>query len=176
MGKVFGVDFQKNQKSSTANMISLANIKAYTKAFTRACKKLLPQDLMMAAVYKLARLVPADWQPRQALPEQRQARALPPAQNGADAETTQTAEKAAFASYNDRAEQLEKLGITKEVFWEGVKAHFKVKSRAEMTAEQYQQLRKDLNEKDFAQWIRDLAPKKTETKTAETEKEADPQF
>ena len=56
--------------------------------------------------------------------------------NQADA-ATQTAEKAAFASYNDRAEQLDALGITKEIFWEGVKAHFKVKSRAEMTAEQY---------------------------------------
>lgn len=175
-GKSFRSGFSEEPKVVNGKYDKFGKIKAYTKAFTRACKKLLPQDLMMAAVYKLARLVPADWQPRQALPEQRQARALPPAQNGADAETTQTAEKAAFASYNDRAEQLDALGITKEVFWEGVKAHFKVKSRAEMTAEQYEQLRKDLNVEDFAQWIRDLAPKKTETKTAETEKEADPQF
>ena len=175
-GKSFRSGFSEEPKVVNGKYDKFGKIKAYTKAFTRACKKLLPQDLMMAAVFKLARLVPADWQPRQALPEQRQARALPPAQNGADAETTQTAEKAAFASYNDRAEQLDALGITKEIFWEGVKAHFKVKSRAEMTAEQYVALREDLNVPDFAQWIRDLAPKKTETKTAETEKEADPQF
>ena len=86
------------------------------------------------------------------------------------------AEQMAFAAYNNKATALEKLGITKELFWEGVKAFFKVKSREQMTAVQYSQLCDALNEKDFAQWIRDLAPKKTETKTAETEKEADPQF
>lgn len=170
--------FSEEPKILRGEYDRFAKQKAYTKAFRNACLKLLPQDLIIAAIYKLAKMVPVDWTPKP------QHKALPSAQNGAtagngnqaNAETTQTAEKAAFASYNDRAEQLEKLGITKEVFWAGVKAHFKAKSRAEMTAEQYQQLRKDLNEKDFAQWIRDLAPKKTETKTAETEKEADPQL
>ena len=169
--------FSEEPKVLRGEYDRFAKQKAYTKAFRNACLKLLPQDLIIAAIYKLAKMVPVDWAPNP------QPRALPPAQNGATAgngnqadEATQTAEKAAFASYNDRAEQLDALGITKDIFWAGVKAHFKVKSRAEMTAQQYQQLRKDLNEKDFAQWIRDLAPKKTETKTAETEKEADPQF
>ena len=166
--------FAEEPKMFNGDYDKFAKRKAYTKAFRNACLKFLPQDLIMATTYKLAKIVPVDWTPTP------QTRALPPAQNGATTDNgnqadaaTQTAEKAAFASYNDRAEQLDALGITKEIFWEGVKAHFKVKSRAEMTAEQYQQLRKDLNEKDFAQWIRDLASKKTET--TETEKEADPQ-
>ena len=78
----------------------------------------------------------------------------------------QNAEKAAIASYNDRAEQLDTLGITKEIFWNGVKAFFKAKSREQMTAKQWIELREALNVKDFAQWIRDLAPKATETKVA----------
>ena len=86
------------------------------------------------------------------------------------------AEKAAFATYNDRAEQLDALGITKEIFWEGVKTHFKVKSRTDMTAAQYQELREALNVKDFAEWVRDLAPKQTETETTETATEADQPF
>lgn len=169
--------FSEEPKILRGEYDRFAKQKAYTKAFRNACLKLLPQDLIIAAIYKLAKMVPVDWAPNP------QPRALPPAQNGATAgngnqadAATQNSEKAAFASYNDRAEQLDALGITKDIFWAGVKAHFKVKSRTEMTAEQYQQLREDLNVKDFAQWIRDLAPKKTETQTAETEKEADPQF
>ena len=79
---------------------------------------------------------------------------------------TQNSEQAAIASYNDRAAQLDALGIPKEMFWNGVKGHFKVKARTEMTPKQWIELREALNVKDFAEWVRDLAPKQTETKTA----------
>ena len=150
-----------------------AKAKAHTKAFRNACLKFLPQDLIMATTFKLANLVPADWTPK---PQQK---ALPAAQNGTQTDAQLRDEKAAFATYNDRAEQLEKLGITKEIFWAGVKTHFKVKSRTDMTAAQYQELREALNVKDFANWIQDLAPKpvaETETETTETDKEADQPF
>ena len=74
-------------------------------------------------------------------------------------DTRTQAEAMAFAKYSDRAAELEKLGISKAIFWEGVKAFFKVKSREQMTAAQYSQLCDALSEKDFAEWIRNLAPK-----------------
>ena len=118
--------------------------------------------------------MPADWTPKP------QPKALPPAaQNGTQTDAQLRAEKAAFATYNDRAEQLDALGITKEIFWEGVKTHFKVKSRTDMTAAQYQELREALNVKDFAEL--DSRPRaetgnQTETETTETATEADQPF
>ena len=157
---IYRSGFAEEPKMFNGDYDKFAKRKAYTKAFRNACLKFLPQDLIMATTFKLANLVPADWTPKP------QPKALPAAQNGTQTDAQLRAEKAAFATYNDRAEQLDALGITKEIFWEGVKTHFKVKSRTDMTAAQYQELREALNVKDFAKWVRDLAPKKTETKTA----------
>ena len=170
---LYRTGYAEEPKEAYEKYDKFAKAKAHTKAFRNACLKFLPQDLIMATTFKLANLVPADWTPK---PQQK---ALPAAQNGTQTDAQLRDEKAAFATYNDRAEQLEKLGITKEIFWAGVKTHFKVKSRTDMTAAQYQELREALNVKDFANWIQDLAPKpvaETETETTETDKEADQPF
>ena len=148
-----------------------AKQKAYTKAFRRACEKLIPRDLIIATTYKLARIVPVDWTMQQAIPQKQQA-ALPAPNGNHEDDETGKAQKAAFAAYNDKAAELEEMGITKEIFWEGVKAFYKVKSRAEMTAMQYRDLRGAINTKDFAKWICDLAPKSTETETSTEEGES----
>ena len=138
--------------------------KALTKAMRNARLQLIEASYQKVAIKELLALqkpqaapIPANSRKTNGKAQQRTANQNANAQN---------AEQAAIASYNDRAEQLDTLGITKEIFWNGVKTFFKAKSREQMTAKQWIELREALNVKDFAQWIRDLAPKKTETKTA----------
>ena len=82
--------------------------------------KLLPQDLIIAAIYKLAKLVPADWTTRQSV-QQPQQRALPaPKQNGTPTvDAREKARNAAFAKYKERKADLEALGITEDIFKDG---------------------------------------------------------
>ena len=168
---LYRTGYAEEPKIAYGKYDKFARAKTHTKAYRNACLKFLPQDLIMATTFKLANLVPADWTPKP------QPKALPPApQNGTQTDAQLRAEKAAFATYNDRAEQLDALGITKEIFWEGVKTHFKVKSRTDMTAAQYQELREALNVKGFANWIQDLAPKPATETATETATEADQPF
>lgn len=169
-GKIFRSGFSEEPKIVNGKYDKFGKIKAYTKAFSRACKKLLPQDLMIAAIYKLAKIVPVDWTPRQALPPQRQQAALPPAPNGQQADTARdTARKAMYARFTERKAELEKLGITEKILREGILKKHGVESRADLTEAQYVEVRKDLTGK-IAKWILDLAPKTDET---DKEKEGD---
>ena len=45
-----------------------AKQKAHTKAFRNACMKLLPQDLIISTIFKLAKLMPTDWTPDSQVP------------------------------------------------------------------------------------------------------------
>ena len=188
-GKLYRSGFSEEPKVVNGRYDKFGKIKAYTKAFSRACKKLLPQDLMIAAIYKLARLVPVDWTPRQALPEQHQQRALPPTQengNHTDADSgRETARKAMYAQYNERKAELEKRwGITEEILKAGILKRYNVDSRAGLTEAQYvevRKVRKALTGK-FAKWVLDLTKKKgesdtsTEEEASDTPTEADPRF
>ena len=160
-GKSFRSGFSEEPKMVNGRYDKFGKIKAYTKAFTRACKKLLPQDLMMAAVYKLAKLVPADWQPRQALPKQRQA--LPPAQqngngNPQDA-ATEKAMRACFAAFSDKEADLAEKGVSKEAFWATLKAVIGVESRNDMTEKQWNDVNESLKAVDFGEIVREVLVK-----------------
>ena len=160
-GKSFRSGFSEEPKMVNGRYDKFGKIKAYTKAFTRACKKLLPQDLMMAAVYKLARLVPADWTPRQALPKQRQA--LPPAQqngngNPQDA-ATEKAMRACFAAFSDKEADLAEKGVSKEAFWATLKAVIGVESRNDMTEKQWNDVNESLKAVDFGEIVREVLVK-----------------
>ena len=155
-GKLCRSGFAEEPKELKGMTDKFGKIKAYTKAFRRACEKLLPQDLLIAATYKLAKLVPADWQP-----PARQQKALPaPKQNGADT-AREKARNAAFAKYKTRKPDLEALGITEDIFKMGVYTHYNVKSSDEMTEAQCSDLEISLDmDGEFADWITALAAKK----------------
>lgn len=152
--KLYRSGFAEEPKKLNGKPDKFAKQKAYTKAFRNACLKLLPQDLVIAAIYKLAKLVPVDWQP----PRQ----ALPSPKNGQPALTErEKARLAAFAKYKTRKADLEVLGITEDVFKAGVYDHYGVKSSDEMTQDQCSDLEVSLDMNgEFADWITALAPKK----------------
>lgn len=158
--------FSEEPKIAYGKYDRFAKQKAYTKAFRNACLKLLPQDLIIATIYKLAKLVPADWTPQQpALP--------PPQENGnGQADTPRdTARKAMYAQYNKRKDELAELDITEAMLRDGILDRFNVDSRADLTEKQYVEVREALTG-EIADWVLDLAPKPRETKT---EKEGDQQ-
>ena len=77
---------------------------------------------------------------KQSPPEQQQQ-----SQNGGDnAEYTSTKRKEMFVTFNEHKETLATMGIDEKVLAEEMYARFKVKSRADMTAEQYLSVTKDL--------------------------------
>ena len=118
--------------------------------------------------------MPTDWKPQQAglLPPVEITPSSASPNGNTKTDDQETARKAAFAAYNDKAAALEKVALPRK-FWNEVKAFFKVKSRADTTAVQHRDLRGALNPKGFAKWIRDLAPKPVASET-ETEKGASP--
>ena len=61
--KIKRTGFSEEPKNAFGKYDKFAKQKAYTKAFRNACMKLLPQDLVIATIYKLAKLVPVDWKP-----------------------------------------------------------------------------------------------------------------
>ena len=147
-----------------ADMISLgSNQGVYQSVFSNACKKLLPQDLIMAAIYKLARnsCLPTG---NRAKPCHRSVNSVlyRPAQNGESAPTErEKARAAAFAKYKERKADLEALGITEDTFKAGVYDHYDVNSSDEMTQDQCGDLEISLDtDGEFADWITALAPKK----------------
>ena len=159
-GKLYRSGFAEEPKVLGGKPDKFAKIKAYTKAFRRACEKLLPQDLLMAATYKLAKLVPADWQP-----PARQPKALP-----APVEQTpiEKAMKACFAIFGEKEADLAKRGIGKKDFWDALGKILGVKSRDDMTLEQWNLVQSALNEKDYGQIVKDVIAKVTEAKQKES--------
>lgn len=164
--------FSEEPKIAFGKYDRFAKQKAYTKAFRNACLKLLPQDLIIASIYKLARIVPSDWTPK----PQRPALPTPSGNsNGQQADTARdTARKAMYARFTERKAELEKLGITEEILKQGILKKYSVDSRADLTEAQYVEVRKDLTGK-IAKWVLNLAPKQTEAKT-ETQTEDDQPF
>ena len=154
-GKLYRSGFSEEPKIVNGRYDKFGKIKAYTKAFSRACKKLLPQDLMMAAVYKLARLVPVDWQPRQQP-------ALPPASNGNGNQSdtaTINAMQACFATFNEKEQVLLDLGVSKADFWDALKGILGVQSRDDMTEKQWNDVNESLKAVDFGTIARDVLVK-----------------
>ena len=181
-GKLCRSGFSEEPKVVNGRYDKFGKIKAYTKAFSRACKKLLPQDLMIAAIYKLAKIVPVDWTPRQALPKQRQA-ALP-APNGdgnppQDAATIK-AMKACFAAFGGKEADLAEKGVSKDDFWATLKAVIGVQSRTDMTLKQWKDVRAALTRKGYGKIVNDIIAKVKDVKSdadateSETEKGASP--
>ena len=155
--------------------------KALTKAMRNARLQLIEASYQKEAIKELLKLQDAAPAPttRPAIPANTQRQS---AETNGKEDAQSRAFKAALAAFNDKATELAKLGITKDIFWNGVKACFKVGSRNDMSVVQLKQLRSDILLKGFATWIQDLAPKPaTETETAtetatETETEADQPF
>ena len=146
--------FSEEPKVLRGEYDRFAKQKAYTKAFRNACLKLLPQDLIIAAIYKLAKMVPVDWTPK---PQQK---ALPSAQNGNPANTaTAEAMQACFDAFKKKAEDLAFLGVSKDAFWEALKEVLGVKDRNDMTEQQWKDVTKSLNTVDFGEIVREVLVK-----------------
>ena len=120
-----------------------AKQKAYTKAFRNACMKLLPQDLITSTIYRLAKLVPVDWQPKaQAAPKQ---------------SAVNKAMRRCFAVYGKHAEDIsEKHSVSREAFGDAIREHYKVKSRKELTAVQWNEIRESLETEGYGDVVKSI--------------------
>ena len=99
--------------------------KAVHKAQRNAVKQLLPKYIEKALIAQAkGQPVPKPPQNQQALPDPKE-----------------QAQKAAFASARQLTERLSTDGIPTETFWNFIKAVFKVKSRNDMTEQQWVELR-----------------------------------
>ena len=148
--------------------------KTLTKAMRAARRQLISQQKQIEAKVNLLKLqggqpIPV---PRQAIPQNTQQAEQPKTtkQQEQNAQETDTARKAMFARYNERKSELEKLGITEEIFKQGMYLFYKVKSRKDMNSGQYRNCAAslDINGK-FGKWILDLAPKPESEATSESE-------
>ena len=118
-----------------------AKQKAHTKAFRNACLKLLPQDLIIATIYKLAKLVPADWQP-QSTPKE---------------SDTDKAMKRCFATYGKHEKDiLENHSVSRQVFGDAIRVHYDVGSRKDLTAEQWDEIRKSLETEGYGDVVKSI--------------------
>ena len=126
---------------------------------------------------------PAQQQQQQSPPaqqQQQQQKQSPPAQQqqsqngGDDADYTSTKRKEMFATFTEHKATLATMGIDEKVLAEGMYAKFEVKSRADMTAEQYLSVTKALRYVSddgelYAEWISALG---TEPDVGESESTA----
>lgn len=132
--------------------------KALSKACRNSIKGLIPADMQIAAVEQLSTLTPVE---AKAL-TQGDAGALPaPTPEPKEDTPQQKAMKRMFAVFRDYKERLEALGITDEIFWGGVRKHYDVESRNDMTIDQLNNVVSSLeyvNEGGiaYASWINDL--------------------
>ena len=139
--------------------------KAMTKASRNARRQLIPAVLQIKAVEMLMQIgeAAAGKNPGQA--------ALPPAEQPPARDETDRHRKGSFALFNDKQAALHALEIDTDKFWMGVREHYSVKSRTEMTESNWRNLRASLEAEGFASWIRDLAPAKVEEPEAASEEE-----
>ena len=137
-------------------------MKALTKAERAARRQLLSQEKQVDAKKSLLKLqggepIPV---PQSAIPENTGQAPKQTKQHQVDGQAVETARKAMFAKYNERKPELEKLGITNDIFKEGLYKNYGVQSRAEMSEGQYRNAYAALDiEGKFAKWILNLAPK-----------------
>ena len=151
---IYRSGFAEEPKMLKGDYDKFAKRKAYTKAFRNACLKFLPQDLIMATTFKLANLVPADWTPK---PQQK---ALPPAQNGTQTDAaTANAMQACFDAFNEKEQDLLDLGVSKVAFWDALKGVLGVKSREDMTEQQWKDVNTSLKTIGFGEIVRDVLVK-----------------
>lgn len=160
-----------------------------TIAFRNAVKKLLPFDLVTSAVDKFMLAekgtIPGDAKHQQALPKdstpRKQQPAKPAPQTAEEAAQVRcdNARKRAFAVATEHQESLDSIGISKEVFWQGVRDFYEVDSRADMTEQQWKNLASSLEHVNnqtgelYAAWIQALAPEPEPETEAETEESED---
>lgn len=130
------IDFGKYDK--------FAKQKAHTKAFRNAAISLLPQDLIIATIYKLAKLVPADWQPKP--------KALPTSESAVN-----NAMNNCFAVYGKHEKViLDNHGVSREAFGDAIRNHYNVSSRKELTAAQWDEIRKSLETEGFGDVVKSI--------------------
>ena len=129
--------------------------KALTKACRNARRQLISQAKQLKAKEELLKLQGGEaTDVTQPVNRQHKQQTQPVGDSDLD-----NARKAMFAKYNERKPDLEELGITDEIFRDGLYKNYGVKSRKDMTAGQYANARAALELESFAKWIRDLAPK-----------------
>ena len=141
---LYRTGYAEEPKVAYGKYDKFARAKAHTKAYRNACLKFLPQDLIMATTFKLAKLVPVDWTPRQV--------ALPAPQNT-------EAMEACFDAFGEQAQSLAFLGVNKKKFWETLKAVLGVNSRDDMTEQQWNDVMRDLNTLGYGEIVRDVLVK-----------------
>ena len=151
--QLFRTGFCEEPKVAYNKYDKFAKQKAYTKAFRNGCMKLLPQDLIIAAIYKLAKLVPVDFQPpvTRASPK-----ALPAPQNGQPPMAIEKAMRACFDAFGEKEQDLADLGVSKADFWDALGKVLNVKSRDDMTVAQWTAVEKSLKTVDFGKIVRDV--------------------
>ena len=145
--------------------------KALTKACRNARRQLISQAKQLAAKDDLLNLQggkPAEV--TQPVNQRRRQQQQPPPE---ELTPVQKARKAMFAKYGEVKPALEAIGITDEIFKQGLYKNYGVESRNDMTEQQYRNARAALELDNFAEWIRDLAPK-AETKEGESADEQAP--
>ena len=133
---------------------------AFQKALTKATRNAIAQFIKATDKEEaIAIFMNIDFS--QSLPQGAPQAALPN-------EERETARKEMFANYGEQKAELEKMGITEELFRGAMLARFKVESRNDLTKDQYKQVTADLKLKGFAPWIQNAAPKQEKSESVET--------
>ncbi len=137
--------------------------KAMTKACRNARRQLIPASMQENAIITLMALPNSQPKPISAAPDP-EPEPTPKPEPSAESkpETEQDildrARKQAFAVFAECEDELaEKVGVNKEAFWEGVRQHYNVSSRSEMTLQQWRDVTHSLRVENFASWIHDYA-------------------
>lgn len=146
--------------------------KCLTKARRNAQIQLIPATMRLQAIDKLLQLpqtLDKPLQPPQqaALPQPQEQPTEPAPENLED-----KARREAFAVAREHEPELEKLGITAEAFWQGVRDHYGVESRKDMTLIQWKNVTASLRVSEktdgvYASWIRNLIPLPIDTTPVE---------
>ena len=136
--------FAEATKNAFGKPDPFAKQKAHTKAFRNAALSLLPQDLIIATIYKLAKLVPVDWKPKTA----------PTAPKTAD---VGKAMKHCFATYGKYEKDISDThGVSRKDFGDAIRIHYNVKSRRDLTADQWDELRESLDTEGYGDVVKSV--------------------
>lgn len=131
--------FAEEPKTKSGKYNKFHKQTAHTKAFRNAALGLLPQDLIITTIHKLAKLVPTDFQPR----------SIPKESN------TVKAMKCCFAVYGKYEKDiLETHGVSREAFGDAIREYYEVGSRKDLTAAQWDELRKSLETEGYGDVVK----------------------
>ena len=124
---------------------------AFQKALTKATRNAIAQFIKATDQEEaIAIFMSIDFS--QSLPQGAPQAELPDAER-------ENARKAMFATFGEKKTELEKLGITEEIFREAMLKEYGVESRGDLTTAQYKNCKAALEIKGFAKWIQNAAPK-----------------